>query len=278
MARWLKRGASRTLPLGRFGTPLRFDVPVVLCILPRLQLKIGAPSDRSPRDRAGQPGECCGVAADVPSAPPAQIRAGPIQAPGSHLGCLTADRTFGHGCRIRGFGRNSSASPAVRSHFSRPRWLRRRSCGTDVRRHDSGTLLSPGCSSARRDNDVSRADLREQSPGLRNRPVPLSSQPLLDLPQLRPHAVASIALRRWRPTRSSRVGRAKFLQSGTIPGTLLCGPAMERRPALTGRLHAASGLSQVRSGNRAKSPSVEHMVSPCSMASAARCASGMRFP
>jgi N-methylhydantoinase A len=31
------------------------------------------------------------------SPPPAQIRAGPIQALGSHLGCVTAKRTFGHG-------------------------------------------------------------------------------------------------------------------------------------------------------------------------------------
>jgi hypothetical protein len=30
-------------------------------------------------------------------APPAQIPAGVIHAPGSHLGCLTAKRTLGHG-------------------------------------------------------------------------------------------------------------------------------------------------------------------------------------
>jgi len=29
--------------------------------------------------------------------PPAQIRAGPIRALGSYLGCLTAKRTLGHG-------------------------------------------------------------------------------------------------------------------------------------------------------------------------------------
>jgi hypothetical protein len=30
-------------------------------------------------------------------APPAQIRTGPIKASGSYLGCLAANRTFGHG-------------------------------------------------------------------------------------------------------------------------------------------------------------------------------------
>lgn len=39
-----------------------------------------------------------------------------------------------------------------------------------------------------------------------------------------------------------------------------------------------SGLSRLSSGNRAKSPSVEQSVSPCSIASAARCASGTRLP
>ena len=49
-------------------------------------------------------------------APPAQIRASGIPAHGSYLGCLTANRTLGQGCRTRGFGRNSSASFAIRSH------------------------------------------------------------------------------------------------------------------------------------------------------------------
>src|SRR6202035_2528128 len=43
-------------------------------------------------------------------APPGQFRASPIRALGSYLGCLTAKRTLGQGCRIRGGGRNSSAS------------------------------------------------------------------------------------------------------------------------------------------------------------------------
>ena len=37
-------------------------------------------------------------------------------------------------------------------------------------------------------------------------------------------------------------------------------------------------MSHVSPENRAKSPSVEHNVSPCSIASAARCASGTRLP
>ena len=49
-------------------------------------------------------------------AQPAQNRASGIPAHGSYLGCLTANRTLGQGCRTRGFGRNSSASFAIRSH------------------------------------------------------------------------------------------------------------------------------------------------------------------
>src|ERR1019366_3915358 len=40
---------------------------------------------------------------------------------------------------------------------------------------------------------------------------------------------------------------------------------------------SASGFRQRNAGNRAKSPSVEHSVSPCSNASAAKCASGTRL-
>jgi hypothetical protein len=61
-------------------------------------------------------------------APPAQIRASGIPAHGSYLGCLTANRTLGQGWRIRGFGRNSSASFAIRSHTTYALWLRRHSC------------------------------------------------------------------------------------------------------------------------------------------------------
>src|SRR3954464_10335411 len=38
-------------------------------------------------------------------APPGQFRASPIRALGSYLGCLTAKRTRGQGCRTRGGGR-----------------------------------------------------------------------------------------------------------------------------------------------------------------------------
>ena len=44
------------------------------------------------------------------------------------------------------------------------------------------------------------------------------------------------------------------------------------------RSHGTSGFSQRIPGNRAKSPSVEHRVSPCSIARAARCASGTKLP
>ncbi len=44
-----------------------------------------------------------------------------------------------------------------------------------------------------------------------------------------------------------------------------------------GGIYARSGSSHRSPGNRAKSPSVEHSVRPCSIASAARCASGTRF-
>jgi hypothetical protein len=40
---------------------------------------------------------------------------------------------------------------------------------------------------------------------------------------------------------------------------------------------AGKGFSQRKPGNRAKSPSVEQRINPCSIASAARCASGTRF-
>ena len=48
------------------------------------------------------------------------------------------------------------------------------------------------------------------------------------------------------------------------------------RPPRT-RPHTVSGFIQRNAGNRAKSPSVEHNVRPCSRASAAKCASGTRL-
>src|SRR6202022_527059 len=61
-------------------------------------------------------------------APPGQFRASPIRALGSYLGCLTAKRTLGQGCRIRGWGRNSSASFVIRVHSTLALWLRRHNC------------------------------------------------------------------------------------------------------------------------------------------------------
>src|SRR5712691_6159083 len=60
-------------------------------------------------------------------APPAQIRTCPIKAYGSHLGCLTANRLLGQGCRIRGFGSHCASSLAIRRHVADVRWLRCRS-------------------------------------------------------------------------------------------------------------------------------------------------------
>ena len=59
--------------------------------------------------------------------PPAQIRTSPIRASGSYLGCVTANRVLGQGCRMRGLGSQSFASRAIRSQVRPCRWLRRRS-------------------------------------------------------------------------------------------------------------------------------------------------------
>ena len=61
------------------------------------------------------------------SAPPAQNRASPTQALGSHLGCLTAKRSLGQGWRIRGRGSQSFTSFPIRSQVMASFWLRRRS-------------------------------------------------------------------------------------------------------------------------------------------------------
>ena len=47
------------------------------------------------------PGDLIAVGTLISERPPAQNRAGPIRALGSHFGCLTAKRSLGHGCRIR---------------------------------------------------------------------------------------------------------------------------------------------------------------------------------
>ena len=76
--------------------------------------------------------------------PPAQIRTCPIKASGSYLGCLAAKRAFGHGWRILGFGRKSSASFSTRSHRVPSFWLRRRS----VRLHSQMTCALKSSSAA----------------------------------------------------------------------------------------------------------------------------------
>ena len=49
------------------------------------------------------------------------------------------------------------------------------------------------------------------------------------------------------------------------------------RHVCSGHTHGASGFNKRNDGKRAKSPSVEHSVSPCSSDSAAKCASGTRL-
>ena len=68
--------------------------------------------------------------------PPAQIPAGGIPAPGSHLGCLTAQRLSGQGWVICGLGSHRFVSTVIRSHVTAPFWPRQRS----VRRHRAATL------------------------------------------------------------------------------------------------------------------------------------------
>src|SRR3954471_15625254 len=57
--------------------------------------------------------------------PPAQNRTCGFPAYGSHLGCLTANRSDGHGCRILGLGSQALAISRIRCHVVLSRWLRR---------------------------------------------------------------------------------------------------------------------------------------------------------
>src|SRR6478672_3774025 len=75
-------------------------------------------------------------------APPAQNRTCDFPAYGSHLGCVTAKRSLGQGCRMLGFGSQSFASCVIRAQVIRSFWLRRRS----VRRHKSITWCRNTCS------------------------------------------------------------------------------------------------------------------------------------
>lgn len=57
--------------------------------------------------------------------PPGQIRACAANALGSHLGCLTMKRCCGEGWVILVGGNHCAATFAIRSHVTRPFWLRR---------------------------------------------------------------------------------------------------------------------------------------------------------
>src|SRR3974390_794964 len=61
---------------------------------------------------------------------------------GSHLGCVTANRSLGQGWRMIGLGSQSFASCVIRSHVIRSFWLRRRS----VRRQRSMMWCRNTCS------------------------------------------------------------------------------------------------------------------------------------
>ena len=89
--------------------------------------------------------------------------------------------------------------------------------------------------------------------------------------------------------RSVQIGRPAECRSGCInhgSRPVIARPCV-RRPASFSRLRQAGlngalagsirGLSQRRPGKRAKSELLEHSTKPCSMASAARCASGTRL-
>ena len=56
------------------------------------------------------------VGTGIAAPPPAQIPAGATNAPGSHLGCLTANRSDGHGWRTRGAGSHRFPSCVIRSN------------------------------------------------------------------------------------------------------------------------------------------------------------------
>src|ERR1035441_7816917 len=59
-------------------------------------------------------------------APPAQTRAGALNAHGSYLGYRAANRSFGHGCRTSTGGSLAPSRSRKRVHVHRLFWLRRR--------------------------------------------------------------------------------------------------------------------------------------------------------
>ena len=74
---------------------------------------------------------------------PAQIRASPIRALGSYLGCLTANRTLGQGCKTLGLG----GTPSPPCRVAEPRKIRRlaivpASCDAYLDRYSFATSFS----------------------------------------------------------------------------------------------------------------------------------------
>src|ERR1019366_601910 len=78
----------------------------------------------------------------------------------------------------------------------------------------------------------------------------------------------------WQETFLRSPQGASILALTLNAGVRLCRPLAIRTCVLV--TQAAIGFCQRNVGNRAKSPSVEHNVSPCPNASAAKCASGPR--
>jgi hypothetical protein len=97
---------SKTVRIAAASASLTTNIPGAWGRAPR---PASASADTPRSDRCSDRGRD----ADY-SAPPAQNRAGPTQALGSHLGCLTAKRSLGQGWRIRGRGSQSPANFPVR--------------------------------------------------------------------------------------------------------------------------------------------------------------------
>jgi len=133
-------------------------------------------------------------------APPAQIRRSGLPAYGSYLGCLTAKRTLGQGCRVRGLGSHSSANWAIRSHVVRPLWLRRRS----VRSHKTVTWYRKAASARLLVGtawvvEEPSHDLLQPLSLFGDRPVHASPHFLLQFYKLRHHTVSPCLPVTWTP-------------------------------------------------------------------------------
>ena len=118
--------------------------------------------------------------------------ASPIRALGSYLGCLTAKRTLGQGCRIRGLGRE-----LVRQlRYLRPYQACPLAAPAQPPMPEDDDAVAK-CSDRRAIGrhgmvgEIPGDDLPEPFPGFRNWPVHSSSQRFLDFPELPTHAVAA---------------------------------------------------------------------------------------